>query len=123
MFNSADFFAGEWSHFKGELFKHLATVKIIEGTKTMKKSYTKIEKLKFIIFLVVSILMAILVFKYDHFKNIVLTFSLTMILINKIRDAKKDKKPDYLSIGLWLLLTFTALLMTVMDFIQPPTNQ
>jgi|GEM_PF-3603859 len=86
----------------------------------MKKSYTTIEKLKFVVFVVASILIAILVFKYDHFSNIVLTLSITIILMNKIRDSKKDKKPDYLSIGLWLLLTFTALLITVMDFIHPP---
>jgi len=86
----------------------------------VKKSYTTIEKLKLLVFVVVSVLMAILIFKYNHFKNIVLTFSITMILINKIRDSKKDSKPDYLSIGLWLLLSFTALLITVMDFIHPP---
>lgn len=87
-----EFFADHCNHFKGELLKYLAKVKKIEGTKTMKRSYTTIEKLKFIIFFVASLLIGIFVFKYDHFKNIVLTCSLTMILINKIRDAKKKQE-------------------------------
>ncbi|MEK5332865.1 hypothetical protein [Lysinibacillus sp. FSL W8-0992] len=84
----------------------------------MKKSYTKFEKIKIIVFGVLVILLAILIFKYDHFSNIVLTISITMILVTKIRDLKKDKKPDYLSIGLWVLLTFAMFIFTVMEFIN-----
>ncbi|MFJ7666524.1 hypothetical protein ACIQXI_05415 [Lysinibacillus sp. NPDC097195] len=87
----------------------------------MKKSYTKIEKLKIIVFVVAVVLMTILIFKYDYVSNIVLIISLSMIVQNKIRDSKKAKKRDYLSIGLWILLTFVALIITVRDFINLST--
>lgn len=83
----------------------------------MKKS--KFEKIK-IVFGIVLLLLALLGFIFEHLTNITLTIISIIILVSKIQELKKGKKTisNYLLIGVWILLTISIFLITIMDMIN-----
>ncbi|MGN4125100.1 hypothetical protein ACMGD3_08830 [Lysinibacillus sphaericus] len=77
---------------------------------TMKKTFNKLDKIQIVI-AIVALLLAILGFSYDNLTEIAFILIAINLLVNSLRDLRKDKKSifSYLIIVMAILIIFLSI--------------
>ncbi|WP_440050336.1 hypothetical protein [Lysinibacillus sphaericus] len=76
----------------------------------MKKTFNKLDKIQIVI-AIVALLLAILGFSYDNLTEIAFILIAINLLVNSLRDLRKDKKSifSYLIIVMAILIIFLSI--------------